>query len=112
MSAQLKTLNAQHASLASQETSAKNRADALGREESANRRYGVHSREVAIEHKQATQVENQAKQELKPIDQQIQELKKKLAVYANPDHYEMDCFALETLQQYSGMPVYDHGQAF
>jgi hypothetical protein len=49
---------------------------------------------------------------LKPLDQQIQELKKKLAAYANPEHYEVDCLALETLQQYSGMPLYDHGQAF
>ena len=112
LSAQLKTLNAQHAALTSQEANAKNRADALGREESANRRYGVHSREVALEHKQATQVQNQAKEELKPVDQQLQDLKKKLAAYPNPDHYEVDCFALETLQQYSGMPLYDHGRVF
>jgi hypothetical protein len=112
LSAQLKTLNAQHAALAGQETDAKNRADALNREEKANRRYGVRSPELAAEHKQATQVENQAKQDLKPLAQQIQELKKKLAAYPNPDHFEVDCFALETLQQYSGMPLYDHGQVF
>jgi hypothetical protein len=60
LSAQLKTLTAQHAALAGQEADAKNRADALNREEQANRRYGVRSRDLAVEHKQATQVENQA----------------------------------------------------
>ena len=112
LSTQLKTLTAQHASLAGQEADAKSRADALGREEKANKRYGVRSRDLAAEHRQATQVEHQAKQNLKPLDQQIQELKKKLAAYPNPDHYEVDCFALETLLQSSGMPLYEHGQVF
>jgi hypothetical protein len=112
LSAQLKALNAQHAALAGQEAGAKNRADTLSREERANRRDGGRSRELALQQKQATQVENLAKQDLKPLDQQIQDLKKKLTVYPNPDHYQVDCFALETLQEYSGMPLYDHGQVF
>ncbi len=108
LSSQLKTLNAQHATLAGQEAQAKNRADALNREQHANH----HSRALAAEHRQVVQVENQAKQELKPVDQQIQDLKKKLAAYPNPDHYEVDCFALDTQRVYNGLPLYDHGQVY
>lgn len=112
LSTELKNLNAQHAALTGEEAQAKNRADALRREQQANRRNGVRSRTLAAENRQATQVESQAKQQIKPLDQQIQELKKKLSVYPNPDHYEVDCFALETLKESGGMPLYDHGQVF
>lgn len=112
LNAELKAMNAQHSALAGEEAQAKNRADALGREQQANRRNGVRSRTLAAEHRQATQVENQAKQQIKPLDQQIQELRKKLSAYPNPDHYEVDCFALETLKESGGLPLYDHGQVF
>jgi len=112
LSAQLKALNAQHAKLAGEEAQAKNRADALGREARANRRYGARSRTLSAEHNQAAQAEKEAKQELKPLDQQLQAVKKKLAAFPNPDHYEVDCFALELQQEYTGLPLYDHGQVY
>ncbi len=112
LSAQLKALNAQHSKLTSEEAQAKNRADALGREARANRRYGARSRTLAAEHNQAAEVEKEAKQELKPLDQQLQAVKKKLAAFPHPDRYEVDCFALELQQDYTGLPLYDHGQVY
>ena len=108
LSVQLKALNAQHAALTGEESQARNRADALSREQRAYPR----SRVIAAEHRQVVQVENQAREGLKPIDLQIQDLKKKLAAYPNPDHYEVDCFALDTQRAYSGLPLYDHGQVY
>jgi hypothetical protein len=53
--------------------------------------------------------EDQIKAQTKPLDDQIQALKVKLATYPDPSHYMVDCFALETAQKYGAMEVYDHG---
>ena len=112
LSAELKALNQQRSQIAGEEAQAKNRADVLAREQKAYQRSGVRSRTVAAESKQVKAVENEAKRELKPIDQQIQDLKKRLAAYPNTDHYELDCFALETSQELNGARVYDYGLAW
>jgi len=65
-------------------------------------------------HKQAAQakaVETEAKAEIKPLDQQIQDLKHKLGEYPSAERYEVDCLALDVSQVYQGLPVYDHGTA-
>jgi len=109
LSAQLKTLEQSRGQVYAQEEQAKNQADALHKQQTANRRLGYRSRAVDAEHRQATQTENEAKAELKPIDQQIQVLKKKLAIYPTTDQYEVDCFALDLDQKYGGLYLFDHG---
>jgi hypothetical protein len=110
--AQLTELNQQHAMVAGEEAQAKNRADAIAREERANRRNGFRARALGIEARQVSSAEKQAKSELQPLDQQIQALKKKLAAYSNAERYDVDCFALDTGQEYRRMPIYDHGQLY
>jgi len=109
LSAQLKTLEQSRDQVHAQEEHAKNQADSLHKQQTANRRLGYRSRELAAESRQATLTENEAKAGLKPLDQQIQDLKKKLAIYPNSDHYEVDCFALDLDQKHNGLYVYDHG---
>lgn len=107
--AQLQALNRAHASVASQETEARNRAHALAEEQKASSRNRVQARALAQTNRQLRQVEDQAKAELKILDQQIKGLKAKLAAYPSSDHYVLDCFALDTGQEQSQMPAYDHG---
>ena len=109
LSAQLKSLEQSRGQVHSQEEQAKNQADALQKQQTANRRLGYRSRAVDAEHRQATQTENEAKAELKPIDKQVQDLKSKLAIYPTIDHYEVDCFALDLDQKYGGLYLFDHG---
>jgi hypothetical protein len=109
--AQLNALNEQHAKLAAVESGAKGRAQTASHEQQAYRHYHAHSTALAQEERQDNLIENQAKTAMKPLDQQIQDLKKKLAAYPNPEHYTVDCFALETGQAWQQMPVYDHGFA-
>jgi hypothetical protein len=111
LSAQLKSLEQSRGQVHAQEEQAKSQADALHKQETANRRLGYRSRALAAENRQAKQTENEAKAELKPLDQQIQNLKKKLAIYPTTDHYEVDCFALALAldQNHGGLYLYDHG---
>jgi hypothetical protein len=51
------------------------------------------------------------KSQLQTLDAQIHELKKKLAVYPNPDHYQVDAIVLDTGTDSGALPVYDHGYA-
>jgi hypothetical protein len=112
LSGELKALNQQRGQIAGEEAQAKNRADVLAREQNAYRRSGTRSRTVAAESRQVKAVEDEAKRELKPLDQQIQDLKKRLSAYPNNDHYVLDCFALETSQELNGVRVYDYGLAW
>lgn len=105
---QMTQLTQQRANLLTQENRAKNQADVLSKEQKGHR----HSRAVAAEQKEAASVASESKQQLQPLDKQIQELKKKLSVFPNPDHYEVDCFALDTAQVYQHFPVFDHGQTY
>ncbi len=107
--AQLKQLESQRSQVANQQTEAKSRADALNKEQAGYRRAGYRSRVVTAEARQVRLVQNQSKAELKPLDQQIAELKRKLAPYPSVDHYEVDCFALDANQEYQGMRLLDHG---
>lgn len=106
--AQLNEFNTQRASVAGQETRAANQVQALARERASRRRL----RALAVEEKQARDAASQDKQELQSLDRQIQEVKKKLAAYPNSEHYEVDCFALDTGQAYDRLAVFDHGQGY
>lgn len=109
LSAQLKTLEQSRGQVHAQEEQSKNQADALHKQQTANRRLGYRSRALDAEYRQATLTENEAKAELKPLDKQIQDLKNKLAIYPSTDHYEVDCFALDLDQKHGGLYVFDHG---
>lgn len=111
LSAELKDLEAQRGAVAGSEHTAQNKDSAVAKEQSGYRKYGRRDPALAREARALKTSENQAKAELKPLDQQIAELKKKLSAFPNPEHYEVDCFALDTGQQYQGLPMFDHGAA-
>ena len=62
---------------------------------------------MASEDKQLKNLENRAKADRKSVDQEIKDLKAKLAAYARPDQYVLDCFALDMHSEHQQMPVYD-----
>jgi hypothetical protein len=109
LSAQLKALNQEHATIASQEAQARDRAQTLTNERNSTPQNRVQTRVVSQMVRQLHQLENQAKAELKWLDEQIKVLKTRLAPYPNSDHYVLDCFALDTGQEQSQMRIYDHG---
>jgi hypothetical protein len=106
LTAQLKALEEARGQVHAQEQQAKSTAEALAKEQNINRRYR------SAQTRRARLTENEAKAELKPLDQQIQDVKQKLAIYPSAGHYEVDCFALDIGQTYSGLSLYDHGQVF
>jgi len=106
LSAQLKALEEARGQVHSQEQQAKSAADGIAKEQNVNRRYR------SAQRRQEQLTENEAKAELKSLDQQIQDVKQKLAVYPTSDHYEVDCFALDIGQTYNGLQLYDHGLVF
>jgi hypothetical protein len=108
LSSRLAALNAQRASLAAEESQDKEREQAVAAQQHGAR--GSRARLLSMEDKQLKQAENVAKAGQKPLDQQIQELKSKLAVYGGTDHYAVDCFGLDLQTDHEGMPVYEHGR--
>jgi len=112
LSAQLKQLNQERDQVASAEGRAKQDQQVNNRVQAAYRREGVRDRSLAAQNRQDKQIMDQAKAELKPLDQQIQALKTQLAAYPNPDHYVVDCFALDGGQTYQGLLLYDYGFVF
>jgi chromosome segregation ATPase len=112
LTSQLKALEAQRGQIANQQTEAKARADALGKQQRALRRAHSRSREIALEGRQVRAEQDQAKARLKPLDQQISALKARLSVYPTLDHYQVDCFALDTRRKFEGMRLLDHGTIY
>lgn len=110
LSSKLSALNFQRASLARQESETRMREQAVGEQERAARRNGSRARVLALEDRHLKQAEHDVQAQAKPLDQQIQELKAKLASYPGNDHYTIDCFALDLQNDYDHLPVYDHGQ--
>lgn len=108
LSSRLAALNTQRSTLATEESQDKQREQAVAAQQRAAR--GNRARVLSLEDRQLKQAENDAKASQKPLDQQIQELKSKLAVYGSTDHYTVDCFALDLQADYEHLPVYDHGR--
>jgi hypothetical protein len=54
-------------------------------------------------------VETQADLQQKAVDEELREIKAKLASYPKPDEYVLDCFALGLHSESLGIPVYDYG---
>lgn len=110
LSSRLNTLLAQRAHLAGEESDAKMREQAVAGQQRANRRYPAQARVLALEDKQLKQTETNAQAEEKILDQEIKDLKTKLAIYPSTDHFEVDCFALDLGYDNERVPVYDHGR--
>jgi hypothetical protein len=108
LSSKLAALNAQRTTLTTEETQDKEREQAVAAQQRGAR--GNRARMLSLEDRQLKQAENQAKAGQKPLDQQIQEIKSKLASYGSTDRYAVDCFALDLQSDYEKMPVYDHGR--
>ena len=112
LSAQLKLLEQQHGQISAVEGRAKDQQATNHRMQTAYRKEGQHDRSLTAQNRQDQAIVNQAKGELKPLDQQIQTLKTQLATYPYPDHYAVDCFALEASQVSQGILIYDYGFVF
>ncbi len=105
LTAQLKTLDHEHQELAGEAAT----ADSRSRQIQALNRNRVRSRALSVEATQMRQTEAQAKIQLKAVDQQRKDCQTKLAAYGGSTNYVVDCFALDSKQEYSGQHVYDYG---
>lgn len=112
ISANLKNLNQERARLSKEETQAKTQQQSLSKQRSQVRYDRAASRALALEERQLQQIDNQVKSQLKLLDQKIQTLKNRLATFPSPDHYVLDCFALDEGRDFDHMPLYDHGIAY
>lgn len=108
LNSKLVALNSQRAALAAQESDDKAREQAVAEQQHAAR--GSRARVLANEERQLKKIENEVKAAQKLLDQQIQELKSKLAGFDSTGHYTIDCFALDLQYDHERMPVYDHGR--
>lgn len=109
LKAQIKSLDDQHNQLSARAAQAQARAQELADEQSASRARGLRARGLSQQEREWKQADNEAKDQLKTIDKQLQELRAKLAAYPDPAKYSVDTFALDLGQEYSGVPMYDHG---
>jgi hypothetical protein len=105
-------LNRRHAELVSQAAETHSRDEAVSGQERAVRSNRAQARLLASEDKQLKSLENQAKTDQKPLEQELKDLKSKLAAYPKLDHYELDCFALDMHSEHQQMPVYDYGRSW
>jgi len=110
LSAERKLLEVEHSRLSAAATNAANQAKQLSDQDAANRRNHLPSRNLGLEATQWRHQENAFKQQLTPVEKQLAELRKRLAEFPDPNRFVVDCFALDTLQKYNGMPVYDRGR--
>lgn len=110
LSNRLSALNARKIELARQENQAKTLDAQTVAQEHAARANRVRARVLALEDKQLKQGENQARAEQKAIDQQIKDVKSRLAAFPKSEAYLVDCFALDLQSEYNHMPVYDYGR--
>lgn len=108
LTSELNTLNVQRGTLAAEADQAKASDQAVAQQQRGAR--GARSRVLALEDRRLKRTEQEAKARQQPLDQQIQAIKAKLAVYPKTDHYEVDCFALDMQYDFDRLPVYDHGQ--
>jgi hypothetical protein len=108
----LAELNRRKAELVSQAAEAHSRDEAVAEQERVLRGNRAQARVLATEDKQLKSLENQAKTDQKSLDQEIKDLKSKLAAYPKLDQYVLDCFALDLHSEHQQMPVYDYGRSW
>jgi len=105
-------LNSQRQILSSRTNEAAERAQILSAQQKADRHEHVHPPPaLAVEYKKWKQIQKEAEQRLKQIDQQIKDLKPRLAAYPDAESYVIDCFALKGGETFKDLPVYDYGKS-
>jgi hypothetical protein len=112
LTAALQALNDEHARLMGAQAEAKQRGQTLAKEQKAARGNRGAARTLAQESRANQQAETELKNQLKSLDQQIQQTKTRLGGYPKGDHYTVDCLALECAGQYNSTPIYDHGMVW
>lgn len=107
LAAQLRTLEAQR-------TQATNREAQLHHSlhSNSNNMRTFASKGAAWERHDLDAAAKQAAAARKQLDKQIQEVRLRLAAWPSPDHYEVDCFALDTNTGLNRVPLYDHGTSW
>jgi hypothetical protein len=110
LSSRFVELNKKRAGLVVEQDQDKARREAVNDQQRASRRNRARARVLAAEDKQLKQTQTQAQNDQKPIDEELKDLKARLAAYPKPDLYVVDCFALDLQYDSSAIPVYDHGR--
>ncbi len=112
LTVRLVQLNRRQGELGSQAAEAHSQDGAVAEQARALRRNSAQARVLATEDKQLKSLENHAKTDQKSIEQEIKDLKSKLAAYPKLDQYVLDCFALDIHSEHQQMPVYDYGRSW
>ncbi len=102
LTAQLQALNDQAQALSNQVSAAAARI----RQIHSSR---LRSRLLALEARELTASENQAKALLAAVRRQIADCRARLAAYPSGAKYTVDCLALDTGGELDGLPIYDYG---
>jgi len=109
LAAQLKDLNEQHAKLSADESKATKRGQDAASQEAANNVSVRRAARLQQQAQQSNQTAAQDEAQLKALDEQIKEVKEKLATFPSASKYSVDSFALDLKQQASGMPLFERG---
>jgi hypothetical protein len=110
LNAQLTALNEERSRWAQQAFDAGQHAATLEDQQDPSRPWRLYSRMLSDEIANAKDAQNDAKAQIKDIDQRLEQIAAKLAAFPDQTHYLVDCIALQTGQTYNRLPVYDHGQ--
>jgi hypothetical protein len=108
MTAQLKSLEDQRTQANALETQANNYIHPGG-----GNAVRPHFAKNTWDLREAKAVQQQAAAQVRELDKQIKDLKARMAAsWSNTQHYEVDCFALDTGQDQNRLPLYEHGAAW
>lgn len=105
LSAELATLKSERTNVVAKQQQAKQAVNVASHSSGSAR---VRSARSA----QARSAEAYVTRDLHTVDTAIANVKKQLAAFPDPQHYVVDCFALETGQRAATLPVYDYGTVF
>lgn len=106
---QLKELDGQRHQLSAEVTNANQQSREIASEQKVRYQSRARSRFLSQQAQEVKQAVSRDQDELKTLDKQIQQVRTRLAAYPNTRTYMVDCFALDTGQEFSGVAVYDHG---
>ena len=109
LTAQLQWMNQERARLAAEIENATNRQHELSETGGGGKMF---TRIANEEISQWQAAENDAKDKLGALDEQLKEANVRLADNPDRSEYRLDCFALKCPEQFGGAPVYDHGSVF
>jgi hypothetical protein len=110
LTAQLQWMNQERARLSAEIENATNRQQELS--ETGGGGGKMFTRIANEELSQWQAAENDAKDQLDALDEQLKEANARLADNPDRSEYRLDCFALRCPEQLRGAPVYDHGGVF